>query len=103
MSIALSQTGESSVIDLEGAIDIGSASELKVALLDALKSEKGIVVTLRDVRDLDITIFQLLWAAGRKAKQAGLRFELAGELPECIHESLSAMGLDAKLICESVA
>lgn len=102
MSIAFSQTDDASLIRLEGAVDIGSAAELKAALLDARKAGKGIVVTLVGVSDLDVTGFQLLWAARREAKEAGMRFELAGQLPEPIQGLLAAAGLDAMTIDRQV-
>jgi anti-anti-sigma factor len=98
VSIALSQTNDASMIRLEGAIDIGSAAELKAALLDARHAGKGIVVTLGDVSELDVTAFQLLWAAQREAKEAGWGFELTGRLPEPVERSLAAVGLDVTAI-----
>lgn len=100
MSIALIETDESSLIHLEGAIDIGAAAELKAALIEARKTGKGTVVTLGALSELDVTAFQLLWAAKREAKQAGLRFGLA-PLPACIQASLAEMGLDANQLSES--
>lgn len=100
MSIALSQTDEASLIHLEGAIDIGAASELKAALIEARKAGKATVVTLGVLSELDVTAFQLLWAARREAKQTGLRFELA-QLPAHIQRSLADMGLSAMALLQS--
>jgi anti-anti-sigma regulatory factor len=100
MNIALSQTDKASLIHLEGAIDIGAASELKAALLEARKAGKGTAVTLGALSELDVTAFQLLWAAKREAKQAGRGFELA-QLPAYIQASLAEMGLDANQLSES--
>ena len=100
MSIALSQTDEASMIHLEGAIDISAASELKATLLEARKADKGTVVILGGLSELDVTAFQLLWVAKREARHAGLRFELA-QLPACIEESLAEMGLDANQLSKS--
>lgn len=102
MSIALNQCDDASLIQLEGAIEIGCAAELKTALLDARKAGKGIVVTLGDVSDFDVTAFQLLWAAQRDAREAGLRFAVGGQLPGPIQASLAGLGLDARALCEQV-
>ena len=101
MSIALSQTDEATMIDLKGAIDIACASELKAVLLEACGKGKRIVVKLRDASDLDVTGYQLLWAARREAQRAGFAFELAGQLPARIRGSLAETGLHEKAIGES--
>ena len=100
MSIALSQTDEATLIHLEGVIDISAASELKAALIEAHETGKGIAVTLGALGELDVTAFQLLWAAKREAKRAGLGFELA-QLPARIQEPLAEMGLDGNALSES--
>ncbi len=94
MSIALSQTNGSSLIHLEGALDIGAAAELKVVLLDALKGGKRILVALDEVADMDITGFQLLWAAKREAEQTGVAFALEGQPAENARGLLADAGLD---------
>jgi anti-anti-sigma factor len=103
VSIALSQTDGASLIRLEGGIDISSAADLKTALLDAVKAGKGVVVKLVAVSEFDLTAYQLLWAAQREAKKAGLKFAVAGQLPKPIQASLAAMGLDAGALYEQVA
>jgi anti-anti-sigma factor len=103
VSIRLSQTDDASLIHLDGAMDIGAAAELKAALRDARKAGKGVVVKLGDVSEFDLTAYQLLWAAQREAKEAGLKFAVAGQLPEPIQATLAVMGLDAKALYEQVA
>jgi anti-anti-sigma regulatory factor len=94
VAIALSQTDEASLIRLDDAIGIACAAELKAAIVAALKAGREIRVSLDEVTDLDVTGFQVLWAAKREAKQAGVGFGLAGRVPEPVQGSLAAMGLN---------
>jgi len=91
--IVLEQSESLSVLRLEGAIDIASAGELKELLLKALQSPKEVNISLADATDLDVTAVQLLWAAERKAKGSGVRFSLAGDVPEQIRSNLGEAGL----------
>lgn len=93
MGVALSRSGDESRIELDGAIDITVAAELKAALLDALAGGKAICVSTEAVTDLDVTGWQLLWAARREALRSGIEFRLHGGLPERLQESLKRCGL----------
>lgn len=95
MGIALSQTDDSSLIRLEGVIDISAAAELKAALLSAIAAGSAIRVSAAAVSELDVTAFQLLWAAGREARRAGVKFMLAEQMPQPVRDAFSEMGLDA--------
>jgi anti-anti-sigma regulatory factor len=94
VSIALSQTEDASLIRLEGAIDIGSAAELKATLLNAVRAGKRIGVSLAQAGDLDVTAAQLLWAAKREAEQNCVAFALEGQPAEHAQSLLSDAGLD---------
>lgn len=98
MGIASSQSGDLSLIQLDGEIDIAIAAELRASLLEALKSGREISVSLDAVTALDLTAFQLLWSAQREATQNGLKFTLTRELSEPIQSSLKSIGLDGLLV-----
>ncbi len=68
MGVTLEQSERLIVLRLEGVIDIASAAELKLLLQDALKSGKEVSVSLEAATELDVTVFQLLWAAEREAR-----------------------------------
>jgi len=84
LGITLEQSEMASVLRLEGVIDISSAGELKEQLLKALESGQPVHLALEGATDLDVTAVQLLWAAERKAKSAGLSFGLDGTVPETV-------------------
>lgn len=98
VSAVLSQTGNVSVIRLDGAIDIAVASELKATLLEALEAGREIEFTLDAATAFDITAFQLLWAAKLESSRAGLKLTVTQELSDAMQGSLAGMGLDGLLV-----
>jgi anti-anti-sigma regulatory factor len=100
VGIKLSRTDGSSLVRLEGAIDIAAAAELKAALLEAMEAGDSIRISADAVSELDVTAFQLLRAAGREAKRSGVGFVLARQAPEPVRAALSEMGLDACALLE---
>ena len=98
MSIALTQGEDSSRVQLEGAIDIADAAELKSALLEALRRKKPVEVALDGVTSLDVTAVQLLWAARREAAKAAVRFDLPGGVPETVCAALADAGFREVLL-----
>ena len=93
MPVTLKQSETLNEIRLEGVIDISCASELKAHLLQALESGNSVRVSIEEALDLDVTAFQLLWAAERESKKSGVEFALANPLPEQIVHSLTQAGL----------
>jgi anti-anti-sigma regulatory factor len=100
MAIVISPNGDARRIELDGAIDISAAAELKAALVEALGSGAAIRISVDGMTDVDVTIFQLLWAAQREAERLQLPFHLAGELRESVRDSLAPLGLDGLLVTE---
>ena len=94
MGITLEQSEESSVIRLEGAIDIACAAELKTIFLDALTSGNPVGVALDGCTDLDVTAVQLLWAAEREARALSVSFALSGPVPEPVWAALKDAGFE---------
>jgi anti-anti-sigma regulatory factor len=100
VGIALSQSDDSSMIQLDGAVGITCAAELKAALLKAIEAGKRISICAGKTTDLDVTAFQLLWAAEREAKKLGKKFALQRDLPESVRSSLAGAGLVGLQIVE---
>jgi anti-anti-sigma regulatory factor len=101
MGIMLRRAKQASRLRLEGAIDISAAAELKAALLDAVAAGKTIRVSPEAVSELDVTAFQLLWAAQREAKQRGMKFIYAGEMPPPVKSAVSDLGLGLEACASS--
>jgi anti-anti-sigma regulatory factor len=60
-----------SVIRLAGEFTLTSAAELKNLLLQGLASGNDLRLDLEQAEEIDITVMQLLWAAGREADRKG--------------------------------
>jgi anti-anti-sigma factor len=94
MAVTLDQSEALCVIRLEGEVGIASAAELKKLLLQALASGRELRVDLEGATELDVTAWQLLWAAEREARGSGVGFALAGRLPEKISAAVRDAGFD---------
>ena len=92
MSLASNQEDVSTVIRLDGAIDISGAADLKTALLEALQPGRTIELGLDCVSGMDVTAVQLLWAAQREAKALGANFRFIGQVPEAVSAYLAEAG-----------
>jgi hypothetical protein len=79
-------------IRLEGAVDITSSAQLKTALVEAIKNGGSLHFSLDNVTCLDVTAIQLLWAAERAARSAGMPVEVDGRLPRELLDNLAALG-----------
>lgn len=97
MSVTLSESENSSVIRLEGSIDIAEAVELKTVLLEAFQCGKTVEVDVEGVTGLDVTAAQLLWAARRNAEKLRVEFRLIGRFTEAVLVALDGAGL--KEVC----
>ena len=96
MSIVLNKTGEGCRLTLEGATDVSCACELKTALIDALACG-SVEVSLETATYLDVTAFQLLWAAAEEARRSGCALKLVGAAPESVLTSLTDAGFQSFL------
>jgi anti-anti-sigma factor len=94
MPITLEQSGEKSVIHLEGEITIAQGVELKQMLVQALKEGKEVRLDLDSTTEMDVTALQLLYAADREAKKTGVRFFTAGRVPEELSAAATEAGLE---------
>ena len=100
MGIALSQADHSSLIRLDGVVDISAAAELKAALLRALEAGAEIRISVDEAAELDITALQLIWATAREASLRGVGFALAWQPPESVRSSLASAGLTGLALLE---
>jgi anti-anti-sigma regulatory factor len=94
MPITLTHAQTQSLLLFEGDITISSAAELKNLILEALASRRELRVDLGKVSDLDVTIWQLLWAAERETRGRGTGFTVVGNVPEEIFEASRAIGFE---------
>ncbi len=79
-------------INLEGAIDIACAADLKALLAEALSPGALAVISLAEDATLDVTALQLLVAAGRAASAAGSVLRLERPWPVTLRRTLAEAG-----------
>jgi anti-anti-sigma factor len=94
VSITVDRSGAISMVRLEGEVDINSAMELKERLMEALAGGGEVKLDLSAASALDITAFQLIWAAERAAKKAEVAFSVTKLVPEQIVSMLIDAGLE---------
>jgi anti-sigma B factor antagonist len=94
MPVTLEQGGPLCFLRLEGEISVGSAAELKVALLQALASETDVRLDLERATELDVTALQPLWAAEREARRSGKAFELTPSVPPDVLRVVGEAGFE---------
>ena len=95
MGVVLQQENESRVVALEGAIDISSAADLKAALLEAMNSSTSVAIAFDDSTEVDVTAYQLLWAARKALATRGMAFSLRGQMPQAIEDTLEEAALES--------
>ena len=71
MAVTIERQESQSLIRLEGDFTLTSAAELKDMLLEGLASGNDLRLDLEHAGEIDITVMQLLWAAGREADRTG--------------------------------
>ena len=92
MPLILDQSEAGCFVRLEGEVNIFSAAELKKLLSEAIGTGRDVHIDLVRVTELDVSAVQLLWAAEREARGAGVGFSLAGRVPEGISAALVDAG-----------
>jgi anti-anti-sigma factor len=92
--VTLDQSESVCLVRLEGEINIALAVELKKLLLRTLASGKDLHLDMERATELDVTALQLVWAARRDARGAGLKFTLVGQVPAVIASSWKEAGFE---------
>jgi anti-anti-sigma factor len=92
MPVTVEERENTSLVHLEGEVNIAGAVELKSLLVNALASGKEMRLALENAAVLDITALQLLYAAERDAARSGVRITLEGSVPEAISAAMTDAG-----------
>jgi len=77
------------IIRMEGEFTVTSAVELKSLLLEGLASSGELEVDLTGAGEIDVSLLQLLWTAGREAQGQG------GRIVRGVKESAKAAAREA--------
>jgi len=76
LPVIIERRDSHSIVRLEGEFTVTSATELKQALLEVVSAGRDLHVDMEQIGDFDITVMQLLWAAGRDAARAGIKLTI---------------------------
>jgi anti-anti-sigma factor len=77
MEYTLETSGDMHVLTLNGELTIEHAGELKKVMIDALKNADHVAVTVGDVKEIDLSCFQLLCSAHRTALKSNKQLTLS--------------------------
>lgn len=89
MPVTMERHETHSLVRVEGEVTITSSAELKQALLAGLAAGTDLHLDLERAERIDVTVMQLLWAAGREADRTGVT--LAGR----VSKAAAAMAREA--------
>ena len=83
MQISTRQSGQATVVDVTGDIDLYNSPEVRRVLLDAIRDKKAprVVVNLKDVRYIDSSGVASLVEGLKMARNTSCRFMLYGLSP----------------------
>jgi anti-anti-sigma regulatory factor len=93
MPIAVQTEDQTQTISLDGCVHIDFAAELKNTLLNALQNSQELRIDVGKLESLDLTAYQLLWAAKLEALRTGRRFHVEGSWNAEIEAGLQLAGL----------
>jgi hypothetical protein len=93
VSVTYDEGGAISTLRFGAEVGIRDALEVKRILLHALAAGKELHVNVENATELDITVFQLLRAAGSQAQAANQRIYLEGKVAESVSSAYVEAGL----------
>jgi anti-anti-sigma factor len=92
--VTFDRSAEPPAIRLEGEVDISQAGELKRVLLEALEAKQAVAIAMEKATSMDVTALQLLWAAEREARTAGVSLSVRGAVPEALGATAREAGFE---------
>lgn len=95
MPVTLRIDDAAGTVQLQDAIDVSVAAELKNILVEALHSSSALHIDVSHVTALDAAAVQLLWCVKRQASQAGVPFSIVGKLKDEVASALQEVGITA--------
>jgi anti-anti-sigma regulatory factor len=81
------------LLSFDGRLTVERAGELRAAFSDALARSDSLTVDVRGATEIDVTFFQLLFAAHRAARSAGKTLVLSPDHPPAMRAALRQAGL----------
>ncbi len=92
---------EGANVIISGEATVRSAALIRDALLRAFQSPGPVSVDLSELSHADLSFFQLLCAAHKKAVKEGREFALAGNSGDCVQSLADEIGFARSRSCFS--
>jgi hypothetical protein len=92
LSVTMQRSETGFLIRLEDAVNVTSAEELKSLLREGLVSGRDVHLDLERAEEIDVTVLQLLSAAGCEADRKGVRMVI--RVSETAAAAARAVGFD---------
>lgn len=92
MAVTVERREDGWTIRVESDFTLSSAAELKSLLLAGLLEAKQLELDLSGAPEIDIPLWQLVWAAGRQAASQG--HEIIGRMPEVLARAWREAGFE---------
>lgn len=89
------------VLELEGALTIARAEELRSMLSQALENAEQLVVNVDNVTDMDLSALQLFCSAHHTSARAGKRITIDGNRLPAMSRSIEQAGYVRRFGCLS--
>ena len=87
----LTKTKDVSLIYLKSSVRIQQAATLKTILIEAINEKKAIRIDMSEIKEIDVTTIQLLYAAKNKAFTNNIDFNIF-PISEQVKDELRASG-----------
>ena len=96
---SIEKAGVATIIHFTGDMTIEGANEAKAVVAAALTKSKSILIDVDQVRDADLSFFQIICSAHRTARKKNKGMELMGAVQERLKQTLRATGFYKVCTC----
>lgn len=100
MEHSLERSGEVSVLVLKGALTIEYASDLCLALLEAVEGATAVSLDCEEVSAVDLSSVQLMCSLHRLATDMGKTVSFVGTIPETLRTVVTRAGFERQTVCD---
>jgi anti-anti-sigma regulatory factor len=100
MQATFNQSGNKSVITLEGDLTLPHAEALKAVLTKALQESDDVTIAIVTVHNVDLSCLQLLCSAHRSAMRLKKQVTFIGSPPQAFNDAVEAAGLAGAAGCK---
>ena len=86
-------------IKFSGAMGIAQANDAKMTMMNVLSSYGNVTLDLKEVREMDMSIVQLLCSANMSFEKSGKLLSITGKDTDSVTSLLTELGYDNNFGC----